>query len=251
MPQHPFAVIPRGGPLDHHGLAGRGQAGQKDRRLDLCRGDRQLVEDRLRVGGARQSERHVAAVAGDHARAHSLQRRDDSGHGPAAQGLVAGQNRRDRMAGQDTHEQAGAGARVAQVQHALGFAKPAHAAAPDMPDAVPAALDLGAEGPHRSGGAQDVLAFEQAVDLAFADRQGGEHQRPVRNRLVAGHARVAGQGFDRVSGERFHGDPDFPLAAGPGGARSLAYPGAGRQRGARFNYLLTGAGDRGNCSPIP
>ena len=49
-----------------------------------------------------------------------------------------------------------------------------------------AALDLGAQRAHRRGGAQHVLAFEQAVDLGLADGDAAQHQRAVRDRLVAG-----------------------------------------------------------------
>ena len=62
-------------------------------------------------------------------------------------------------------------------------------------------MDDGAERAGRGGGAHHVLAFEQAGDLGLADRQEAEDHRPVRDRLVAGHAdaaleRAAGTGGD-------------------------------------------------------
>ena len=40
-------------------------------------------------------------------------------------------------------------------------------------------IDRGSEGAHRGGGGKDILAFKQAVDRGFADRQRPEHQRPM------------------------------------------------------------------------
>jgi hypothetical protein len=42
--------------------------------------------------------------------------------------------------------------------------------------------------------ARVVLAFEEAVDARRAFRDRRQHQRPVRDRLVAGHAQAAAQG---------------------------------------------------------
>ena len=64
---------------------------------------------------------------------------------------------------------------------------PADAPAAGAPDAVLAALGFAAQQPHRFGGAQHVLAFQQALDGGLAQRQGAQHQRPVRERLDAGH----------------------------------------------------------------
>jgi hypothetical protein len=58
---------------------------------------------------------------------------------------------------------------------------------------VRAALDLGAHRAHRGGGAQHILALEQAADRRLADRQAAEHQRAMRDRFVAGRAQRAVQ----------------------------------------------------------
>ena len=55
----------------------------------------------------------------------------------------------------------------------------------DAPAAVRAALDRGAQRAHGRGGAQHVVALEQAVDLGVAVGQRAEDQRAVRDRLVA------------------------------------------------------------------
>ena len=77
------------------------------------------------------------------------------------------------------------------VERFGGLGEAAHADAVNPPRAVVAALDLGAERADRPRGAHHVVAFEEPGDLGFADRERAEHQRPVRDRLVAGHARLA------------------------------------------------------------
>ena len=47
----------------------------------------------------------------------------------------------------------------------------------------------------------DVLAFQQAGDAGFADRQRAENQRPVRDRFVARHADTAGQRAAAAGGQ--------------------------------------------------
>src|SRR3546814_11039590 len=73
-----------------------------------------------------------------------------------------------------------------------------HADAPDPPVALPQALDLGAHGPHGGGGAQHILALQQAGHPGRADAQRAENQRPVRNRLVARHGDAAAEGLARA-----------------------------------------------------
>ena len=92
------------------------------------------------------------------------------------------------------HQQARAGAGIAEVEHLRRLAQAADAAAARAPDAVGAALRLAAQLAHGGGGAQHILAFEQAVDLGLAHRQRAQHQRAVRDRLVARHARGSGEG---------------------------------------------------------
>jgi len=63
-------------------------------------------------------------------------------------------------------------------------------------------LDMGAQGAERLRRIDDVLAFEQPADPGLTDRQRAQDQGANRNRLVAGHARPAGQGAAAASGER-------------------------------------------------
>ena len=93
----------------------------------------------------------------------------------------------------DAERQAHAGAGIAEIDGALGLEQPARPQPVHAPAPVAAPLDGGAEGAHGGGGRHDVVGFEQAGDAGLADRQRAEHQRAVRNRLVAGHGDAAAQ----------------------------------------------------------
>ena len=106
--------------------------------------------------------------------------------GPPPQRGVAGHHREDRVARQQAAEQAGGGAGIAHVEHVGRLDQAADAAAGDAPGArPPSCVDLGAQRAHGGGGAQHVLAFQQAGDLGGADGQRAEHQGAVADRLVA------------------------------------------------------------------
>ena len=222
--QHELAVVAGRRRLDHRGAAGRREPGQQDRRLDLGRGDRQPVAERARPRGAGHGQRQTAAVAGHEARAHLAQRRDHPAHGTGAQAGVAGQGRGHRVAGQQSHEQARAGARVAQVEDLLRRHQAADAAAPDPPGARALADDLGAQRGHGLGSAAHVLALEQTADSGFAHGQRADHQRPVRDRLVAGDSGAAGERLAGMGGERSHASKGPGAAALDGGSVSTISP---------------------------
>ena len=57
-----------------------------------------------------------------------------------------------------------------------GSCKSANAPSPDAPDGIFPTFDLGPQGPHGCCGAKHVFAFEQTLDPAFTDRDGGQHQ---------------------------------------------------------------------------
>ena len=120
--------------------------------------------------------------------------------GRPAQRGVAGHEAGEGMAGQDAREQAGRGAGVAEIEHVGGLAAAAHAEAADPPDAAgsgPAScIDLGAQRAQRGGGAQHVLALEQAAHGGFAQRQRAEHQGAMGHRFVARRAHAALQAGD-------------------------------------------------------
>ena len=102
------------------------------------------------------------------------------------------------------------------------------------------ACDLGAECAHGGGGAQHVLAFQQAGDAGLADRQGAEHQRAMADGFVARDRDAAGERRRGPTGEQLlgcvHPGPISmegvnltALVAGPAGAILLpAPPGSGK-----------------------
>ena len=94
--------------------------------------------------------------------------------------VVAGDERRQGMRGQQAGEQTGRRAAVAEIEHRLGLGQPADPDAEHAPAvSAAAALDMGAQRAHGRRRAQHVLALEQAVDDGLADRHGAEHDRPV------------------------------------------------------------------------
>ncbi len=216
MREHLLGVVAGGFGLDHGGLAGRGERGQQHGRLDLRRGDRRAIGDRDRLLRAAQGQRHAAALLlRDDDRAHLLERVEDAPHRPLAQRGVAIEGRGDRMRAADAHHQARAGAGIAEIENLGWFAQAADADALHAPGAGPVMMDDGAECAGRCGRAHHVLAFEQAGDLGLADRQEAEDHRPVRDRLVAGHADAA---LQRPPGAG--GDGNGVMVVGHGG-RSL------------------------------
>ncbi len=133
--------------------------------LHLGRGHGQPVFDRHHLIGADNGQRQAPAVA-----ASKRAPMRDSGSitrfiGRRAQRGIAGQEGLvKRMAGQDAGQQPGGGAGVAQFDNVLGRAATAHAEAADPPQAALALMhDDGAEGTQGGGGAQHVLALEQAA----------------------------------------------------------------------------------------
>ena len=126
------------------------------------------------------------------------------------------------MAGQDSHQEARAGARIAQVQDLLGRRQPAQATAPDPPGAVGLADDLGAERGHRLGGAQHVFALEQAADPGLAHGERADHQGPVRDRFVAWDLGAAGERLAGLGGKRSHGSKGFGAASSGGPVSSTS-----------------------------
>jgi len=90
----------------------------------------------------------------------------------------------------------------AEIERLRGLAKSADPDAVNGPGPLAAALDLRAQGPHRLGGIDDILAFQKSGDPAFAHRKRGQDQRPVRDGLVAGNLDLAVQGFGPGAGEK-------------------------------------------------
>ena len=109
---------------------------------------------------------------------------------------------RDRMAADDAHHQPRAGAGIAEIENRPGLGKAADSHAAHAPASLGMTLDRGAELAASLGGAQHVVAFEEALDPRFADRQKAENERPMRGRFVAGNAHAAGKGAGAFRRER-------------------------------------------------
>ena len=157
------------------------------------------------IGSCRSGhgERQAGALAGQKLRAKAAQRLGDAAHRPASQRGVAGDERGQRMGREDAEQQSRRGPGIAEVEQILRLGKTADPDPVDSPAAIVGARRMGAERIHRRRGGEHILAFEQAGDLGPADRQRAQHQRAMRDRLVARHAdfaRERGRGTRRVSG---------------------------------------------------
>jgi hypothetical protein len=100
-------------------------------------------------------------------------------------------------------------------------------------------IDLRAQRPKGRGGGEDILAFQQAGDLGFAQRKRAEHQGAMGHRLVAG--------CTDASLQPVHGTGDQLGRSGVSGQGGLHGGKVGRKaarrRGALLacrNLLLTG-----------
>ena len=98
------------------------------------------------------------------------------------------------MAGDEAHEQPGAGARIAHVENVRRFDQAADADAVDLPVARSEADDGGTQAAHAFRRMHHVVALEQARHLGPAHGDAAENQCAVGNRLVAGYSDFAGEG---------------------------------------------------------
>ena len=190
------------------------EPGEQESGLHLGGGDGQPVDDRKRDAGALDGKRQPAALAEGETGAGFGQRIGHATHGPAPQTRVAGHDGEQGVGREQAGEEAGRRAGVAHVEHVGGFGQAADAAPADAPGAGSVVVDGGAECPHGGGGSEHVFALEDAVDTGFADRQGGEHQRTMADRLIAWDADGSGEGrCRRTDDERpggGHGKPRIP-----------------------------------------
>ena len=203
MLQHQFGMVAAGFGLDHGGHAGRGEPRQQHRGFDLRRCHRRAVEDRQRIARAVERQRQAAAVpARAHPRAHQFQGIEHPPHRPAAQRRVAVEDRRNRAARHRPHHQPAAGAGIAEIERRLRLCESGDPDTVHRPGEIAGSLHPGAQRPHRLGGVEHVLAFEQPRYPGFADRQRAQNQGTVRNRLVAGNADLPGEGAARTGFQR-------------------------------------------------
>src|SRR6202008_976267 len=94
---------------------------------------------------------------------------------------------------------------IAEVEHIVGLDEAAGAAAAHKPRAILTPFDRGAQFAQRLAGAKHVLTLEEAGHARLADGAGAQHQRAVRDRLVARRTGPALQGSGGVGAERLQG----------------------------------------------
>ena len=191
--EHALGVVAGRVRFGHRGFAVRVQAGQQDRRLHLGAGHRQRVVDACQRLPAVDVQRRGTVVAGVDPRAHQRQRGGDPAHRPLRQRRVADQHAVEGLGGQQAGQQAHAGAGVAAVQRAIGRAQAVHADPVHDPARGRRRLDAHAHPREDRRGGAGVLALQETVDGGHPVGQGGEHHRPVRDRLVARNVQAATQ----------------------------------------------------------
>ena len=174
MFQQSLGVIARRLSFDHRSLSRRRKSRQQHRRLQLRRCHRWLVDDRNRIGCAFQRKRKPPSFGNmDDTCTHLLQRVEHALHRPAAQGFIAVKGCRDRQRRPRHQSQAGTPVPELPKSSALaGCAKPADSDPVDAPGLITGSLNPRAERTHDIGGAQDVLALQQACDRAFRQPSG-------------------------------------------------------------------------------
>ena len=172
------------------GDARRVEPAQQDGGLHLRRRDRQRGSraaarpPRLRSASGRRPPARAVNRA-PHAASGSVTRRIGRRRRLASPVM----HREERVAGQDA-----APAAARRCRNCPCRARPAGSPRPPTPRPATRqrrprlAHHLGAQRAHRGGGAQHVLAFQQAGDARLAHREGAEHQRAMADGLVAGHA---------------------------------------------------------------
>ena len=120
-------------------------------------------------------------------RAHPPQRLGDALHRPGRERLVARQRERAVLEGEQPDDQPRERAGVAAVDR--GDCSPRRPSAVHD-ELVAVVVDLGAERAHRGERRLGVARAAEAAHDGLAVGDGAEQQRPVRDRLVAGHGEV-------------------------------------------------------------
>ena len=151
---------------------------------------------RAQVRRATDLHRRASLVRVD-ARAHHLQRHRDALHRPAHQRLIADQRGIEALRREQPHHQAHRRAGIAHVERRRRGCETVHARAVQQHLGGCRALDAHAERPQRARRGEAVLAVEEAADVRVARGERAEHQRAVRDRLVARHGERAGDAAAR------------------------------------------------------
>ena len=186
MREHLLGMVARGLRLDHGRRARRVEAGEKDGRFDLRRGDGSAIFDRRGIAGPLEHDRTAPAIGlGQNLRAHQPERIEDAPHRPLAQRGVAVEGRGNSVAADDAHHQPRAGAGVAEIERFARRQNRAEPGAANPPLAGPETLDDRAERLARLAGPEHVVALEQPLDLRFAAGQEAKQEGAMGDRFVA------------------------------------------------------------------
>ncbi len=148
-----------------------GQAGEQERPLDLGARNRKPVVDAHQSPAPHHQGRQPSAGAPVDAGAHRSQRLDHPVHGPASDGIVAGQDGQAVDGRGPAGEQPDPGSGVADVDGGRRLAQPVGSAVHDHLAAGPGGHP-GSEAADRGQGVPDVGAGGQAAETGSAFRPG-------------------------------------------------------------------------------
>jgi hypothetical protein len=185
--KHFLRMVARHDRLDDRGDAGRVQPRQQHRRLHLRRRHGDPIGYGRCMPGTPQGDRHAIAGGRLDLNAHLAQRIEHALHRPAGERGIADERRPHVVDSREPHRQARTGAGIAEIEWRTRFKQAAVSHAADDPLAT-GPVDPRTEGTHRFAGPENILPFQQPGYAGFAGRYSPEHQRPVRDRLVARHA---------------------------------------------------------------
>src|SRR5205807_8052465 len=131
------------------------------------------------------------AIPSQDAGAHQPQRQRHSLHRPAHQRLIADERGIEALPRQQAHEKPHRGAGVSHVERRGGGLQAAGPRSMHDHVLILRPLDTHAERLQRPQGRKAVLARQEAADLGVTLRNSAEHERAMRDRLVAGHGELA------------------------------------------------------------
>ena len=135
--------------------------------------------------------------------AHLFQRCQHAPHRPAAERGISDHLDRHVVASDHTHHQPRASTGIAEIERGIGLRQAARAA-PDHFIAARGALGSGAKLRNDARGVEHVFRLQQARNACASGCQSAEHQRAMRDRLVAGHPYPARQRPRTMGGQRAH-----------------------------------------------
>ncbi|MCY1297547.1 hypothetical protein D9M70_469900 [compost metagenome] len=173
--------------LDDGGDAGRIETGAEHRRFHLGGRDRHPVGDRRRCLRSAKSHRQPVTRSRLYLHAHLTQGIEHARHRPPAERGIADEGRFEIIDADETHDEAATGAGVAEIERRFRRKQRTIADAVDDPG-VALLADPGTYRLHGPAGGDHIRALEQAGDTRFAGGKPAQHQRPMRDRLVAGYS---------------------------------------------------------------